>query len=116
MRRRQLLRRISVPTFLLLCSGVSCASWTKKPAAELPKDAVCRAPSAAESRALQTLVRDVMPSDGQGNSVDLSPGDPLPDGVLAPARPDLYEAASWATGMFCRCYPEHCSGAQAHVD
>lgn len=113
MQRRKLWRFISGLMLLLLCSGASCATWTKRPATELPTDAVCRDPSEQERRALQALVRDVLPSTEDGDQVDLAPGDPLPDGVRPPARPDLFGAASWATGMFCRCYPERCAGASA---
>lgn len=116
MRRRKLWRFTNALTFLLLCSAVSCASWTTKQSNEVPGDAVCRDPSAAERRALQTLVRDSLPSDGHGNVIDLAPGDPLPEGAIGPARPDLFEAASWATGMFCRCYPERCAASASPKD
>lgn len=102
----------SALTSLLLCSGASCAKWTTKPDAELPTDAVCRAPSAAESRSLQALVRDALPTDAEGRQLDLSPGDPLPEGARPALRPDLFSAAAWTTGMFCRCYPERCKAAQ----
>lgn len=113
MQRRKLWRFISGLTLLLLCSGASCATWTTKRDTELPTDAVCRAPSEQERRALQTLVRDVLPTDAEGVQLDLAPGEPLPDGARPPARPDLFSAASWATGMFCRCYPDHCAAAAA---
>lgn len=51
---------------------------------------------------------DVLPTDEGGTLIDLAPGQPLPEGAVAAVRPDLYPAAEWITGTYCRCWPAKC--------
>lgn len=73
---------------------------------------VCKQPSTPEIAALDRLMADVLPTDARGTLIDLAPGQPLPEGATAADRPDLYPAAEWVTGLYCRCWPERCRRPQ----
>ena len=115
MMRRPTLQLTSAVSLLLACSSMSCATWMGKRGNEAATSAgVCRDPSEAERRALAALMVAVLPVDGStGRSLDMAPGDPLPEGVIPAKRPDLFGAAQWATGVYCRCFEERCKQAEA---
>lgn len=101
---------------LLAFSLMSCA--VKQPRPDSPtidaetvsviRASVCRQPNPPQVQALGQLMADVLPADSTGRVIDLAPGQPLPDGAVAAARPDLYPAAEWITGTYCRCFPQQC--------
>lgn len=112
---------ISAATLLLAFSAVSCAT-TGSPQTE----SVCRFPSDAEAASLGVLVDRVLAHDAEGRKIDLPPGaylirtdegalevnwEVLPEGAQPAAQPRLYDAAGWAAGMYCRCWPERCRSA-----
>ena len=75
---------------------------------EVIRASVCRQPNAPEIQALARLMADVLPQDSAGKLIDLAPGQTLPEGAVAATRPDLYPAAQWITGTYCRCWPAKC--------
>lgn len=92
---------------------MSCATFGTNP--EPPKpgpDAVCREPNEPEIRALTLLAHLTLPHDPSGRSIDITPGEPLPEGARGAELPELYPAAAWVAGIICRCYPERCERAK----
>lgn len=72
-------------------------------------DAVCREPNEPEIRSLTLLAHLTLPHDETGRSIDIAPGEKLPEGANPPELPELYPAATWVAGVVCRCYPERCA-------
>ncbi len=104
--------RTAAATLLLTTFSASCATiGTDDP--EPGTDAVCREPNDPEIRSLTLLAHLTLPHDETGRSVELAPGEPLREGHRPPEMPELYPAASWVSGILCRCYPEKCERAKA---
>lgn len=99
-----------LPTFSLAHCAMIGSPDPVPPTTAVPME--CRAPNEAQARSLSLLAQLSLPHGKDGKALALAPGEPLPEGATPAVRPDLYEAAGWTTGQFCRCFPDRCEKAK----